>query len=171
MWQPGAAILVFDARVIAVRGFSFKTGIFSLEALLASPAASRASNAARAAAAPALLDVNDVQTALEHAGAARGRTWGAWVRVAPRLVAALSGLDARRCATDRSRPRDDPARARGLAAIEEALGSFEASFVQSSQQPVLRVSFAAGCEAGSQQGRDDAAELMSDFEIELLQNA
>ena len=170
MWAPGSSVLIFDARVIAVRGFSFKGGIFSLEALLASPAATLASLTARAAASPTLLDVDDVLCALEQAGAARGRTWGAWVRVAPHLIAVLSGLNAQRCALDRARHRDDPSRAPALAAITEALGVFEVKFVAGVGQPVLRMTPLAGFEAGSQRGQDDAVELMSDFEIQELRD-
>jgi hypothetical protein len=139
LWPPGKMITTFDARVVSLRGFSFKTGVFALEALVGGGGAPRAAAAARAAAAPALLSDTDILAALAaHAAAARAPAPLAWVRVAPALVARLSGLDAAACVRTSQLPKGDATRAAARAAMQAALGSFERALLARADPPQLR---------------------------------
>ena len=142
---PGSTVLLRDARVVALKGFSAAGGVFSLHALLCAGAGLLRVRALREEAEELLQPADAVQAALLGGGGGGGRApaTAAWVAVGDAAVGTLLGLSATQFVAVSALPKKDPRRAE----LKSKLGFLESTLLQ--QEGGVRVTVVARAPAGA----------------------
>ncbi len=142
---PGSTVLLRDARVVALKGFSAAGGVFSLHALLCAGAGLLRVRALREEAEELLQPADAVQAALLGGGGGGGRApaAAAWVAVGDAAVGTLLGLSATQFVAVSALPKKDPQRAE----LKSKLGFLESTLLQ--QEGGVRVTVVARAPAGA----------------------